>query len=994
MSRQIDRLSRGGAIDRSRPLNFTFDGKPMTGCAGDTLASALLANGVKLVGRSFKYHRPRGIYSAGPQEPCALVELREGARREPNTPATMIELFDGLKAESQNRWPNLNFDVGAVNGLMAPFLPAGFYYKTFMWPASWWEKYEVVIRRAAGLGRAADAPDPDTYDKMAAHCDVLVVGGGPAGLAAARSAAATGARVILVDEHAKLGGQLRFERRSIDGRPAMDWVAAVEAELRANPDVLVLERTTAFGYYDHNLVACVERVQDHLPVPEAHRPRQRQWKIRATQVILAAGAMEQPLTFADNDRPGVMLAGAVRAYINGYGVLPTRRAVVVTDNDSAYETAIELADAGSEVAAVVDLRANPEGPAPARVLARGIVVMPGHTVVGIEGRKAVHGARVAPIAGGAPQLIACDLVAASGGWSSCLHLHSQSGGKVVYSDSVGSFLPGEPKQASRSVGAMAGRFTLAVCIAEGMEAGAEAAAKAGLGKGKLDLPPAVGDEDGAFAGGVRLPRRSPPWEGKCFIDLQGDVTTKDVELSAREGFLSVEHLKRYTTLGMWCDQGKSSNLAGLSLMAEQRQLDIPAVGVTTFRPPYTPVALGVLAGSDVGQHFKPLRRSPMDQWHADNGAEWIPAGLWRRPHFYPQAGEDVDSAAEREVKATRGGVGICDVTTLGKIDIQGPDAGEFLNRVYANGFKLLKVGRARYGLMLREDGIAYDDGTTSRLGEHHYLMTTTTANAVAVMAQLEYYLQVEWPDLKVQATSVTEQWAAIAIAGPQSRDLIKDLVDIDVSNEAFPFMQVAACRFAGLPARLFRISFSGELAYEVNVPADYGQAAWDAAVEAGKDLDAVAYGMEALGTMRVEKGHVAGPELNGQTTPADLGLGRMVSTKKEFIGRRLLDWEGTADPSRPAVVGLKPVDGKTWILAGAQLVKDPNAEKPIPMLGHVTSIAYSPELGTPIALALLEGGHERIGERLVAAFPLRDQNVEVEVVSPHFIDPEGSRMHA
>jgi len=993
---QVNRLAQGGRIDRSQTLRFAFDGKRFEGYGGDTLASALLANGVRLVGRSFKYHRPRGIFSAGSEEPNALVELRTGARREPNTRATVIELFDGLEATSQHRWPSLGFDVGAVNSLIGRFIPAGFYYKTFMWPS--WHLFEGAIRRAAGLGRAATEEDPDRYERRSAHCDVLVVGAGAAGLSAAKAAAEAGAEVILVDEMPEPGGRLLRERGGT-GEPAdAAWAARTSAELAALDNVRILTRTTAFGYYDHNLVACVERVADHMPEPPPHLPRQRLWRIRAKRVILATGAIEQPLVFGNNDRPGVMLAGAVRAYVNQYGVLPGRRAVLFVNNDDAYRTALDLVDAGATVEAVIDVReAVLDRRLADQVRDRGIRILHRHAVVDARGgRLGVEAVEAMPLGGGTASRIDCDLLCVSGGWAPAVHLHSQSGGKIVWSDDLECFLPGEAKQDTASVGAAAGLTSLEACLADGQACGADAAASCNTG-GRWHRPAPI-------VGGQGVPRAQPRlWEMpdppnrhvKKFVDIQDDVTADDVRLAHREGYRSVEHLKRYTTLGMGTDQGKTSNLNGHALMAALRNEPISQVGTTTFRPPYTPVTLGVLGGRAVRDHLQPLRRTPMDSWHADAGATWVNAGLWRRPRYYGRQGETMRDACNREVIATRDRVGLCDVSTLGKIDIQGPDAAEFLNRVYTNGWKTLPVGRARYGLMLREDGIVKDDGTTSRLGENHYVMTTTTANAAEVLAWLEFHLQAVWPELRVKVTSVTDQWAAMAIAGPRSRDVLAKVVDVDVSNEALPFMGVTECRAAGVPARLFRISFSGELAYELNVPSDYGRHVWEACLEAGAAFEIVPYGLEALDTMRIEKGHVTGAELDGRTTAEDLGLGRMVSGKKPFIGKGLLDREGLVDPNRKRLVGLIPVDRKTPLRGGAQIVADPDAPPPVPMLGHVTSAAYSPKLGHPIALALLSGGAEREGQTLHVVDPVRGgTKVAVTVTSPVFFDPEGKRLHA
>ncbi len=996
MSAQPFRLPAGGRIDRSRPLAFRFDGKPYTGFAGDSLAAALLANGVRLVGRSFKYHRPRGIFSAGPEEPNALVRLRREARAEPNTRATMIELFDGLEAESQNRWPSLGFDLGATASLFAPLLPAGFYYKTFMAPRRGWMFYERFIRAAAGMGRAAEAPDPDHYEKRHAHCDVLVVGGGPAGLAAALAAGRTGARVLLVEERAELGGALRREAAAISDAPAAEWLAATLAELASLSEVRLLRRATAFGYYDHNLVAVLERVADHLPEPPPHRARQVLWQVRAPQVVLATGAIERPLVFAGNDRPQVMLASAARAYLNEFAVAPGTRAVVFTNNDSAYATALDLRRVGIRVTAVVDPREGSGGDLPRRAREAGIECRFGHAVLAARGRSRVSAVEVASLGTAGHEHgdnLDCDLLCVSGGWSPTLHLHCQSGGRPEWNEALAAFVPGRSKQAERSAGAAAGAFALVDCIAGGLRAGAEAAQAAGFGTG---VAPPAPDWPRESAAPLR-PLWSVParrWL-KSFVDLQDDVTAGDIGLAAREGFVSVEHLKRYTTLGMGTDQGKTSNVNGLALLAEKRGEAIPAVGVTTFRPPYTPVAIGSFAGRETGRHFEPIRRTAMHEWHESAGAAWIEAGLWLRPSCYPRSGESEREAIRREAVAVRQGVGLVDVSTLGKIDIAGPDAAAFLDRVYANIFSNLPVGRARYGLMLREDGIVFDDGTTSRLAEQRFLMTTTTANAVRVMQHLEFLLQTVWPELRVAATSVTEQWAAMALAGPKSRDVLARAAEgVDVSDAGLPHMGVRDGRIAGVPVRIFRISFSGERAYEINVPADWGLRVWTALLDAGRESGIVPYGMEAMGILRIEKGHVAGAELDGTTTAADLGLGRLVAMKKpDFIGRHMLARPALADPRRPRLVGFVPVDGATRLRAGAQIVADSRVPPPVPMIGRITSAADSPTLGHPIALGFLEAGASRHGETLHALFPLADQWVPVRVVDPVFYDRAGERLH-
>ncbi len=1002
MNGQPFRNAEGGIIDHDRSLGFTFNGRRHQGFAGDTLASALLASGVRRVARSFKYHRPRGIFAAGEEEPSALVQLRIGARTEPNVRATRVELFDGLVAISQNCWPSVDFDLGAGAAWVSRLMPPGFYYKTFKWPGLLWPAYEHVLRKLAGMGVAPRQADPDRYEHRFAHCDVLIVGGGPAGLSAAIAAGRAGARIIVADDGPEFGGSLAAEAGPIDGAPAREWAAVAVAELTAMPYVTLVRRASVFGYYDHNGLAISEHVADHLAEPLPFQPRQRLWMVRARQVVLATGATERSFVFADNDRPGIMLASAARTYANRFAVRAGRRCVVFTNNDSAYGAAADLAAAGIEVAAVIDARPGDPGPAAAKALGTGIERLAGHAVVATRGGGALTAVEVAPLnesgdsLGGSLRRFDCDLLCVSGGWNPAVQLHAQAQGRPVYDDTLAAFVPGPSVQAERSAGSAKGTFTLAGCLADGMEAGAEAARQAGFEA--AETPPVPACEDEGEAAPMRALWSVPPPPGlrrKRFVDLQTDVTQADVELASREGYKSVEHLKRYTTLGMGTDQGRTGNVPGLAVLARSLGADIPQVGTTTFRPPYVPVTMATLAGREIGHHFQPVRRSAMHGWHETAGAAFVPAGLWLRPQFYARPGEGLWDAIYRETVAVRTSVGLCDVSTLGKIDIQGADSAEFLNRVYINAWSKLGIGRCRYGVMLREDGITLDDGTTSRLARNHYLMTTTTANAGAVMGHLEYFLQVVWPELDVHIISVTEEWAAIALAGPDSRKVLERLTDdIDVSNEALPFMGVREGTFAGVPGRLFRISFSGELAYEINVPADYGQHLWEAMLEAGKEFDITPYGTEALGILRTEKGHVVGGELNGRTTADDLGFGRMASSAKEFIGKRSLNRPGLTDENRKQLVGLVPADGKTAIPRGAQIVTDPDQALPNPMIGEVTSACYSPNLETPIGLGIVAAGRARMGETLYALSPMRGKRVAVTVTNPVFIDPEGERLRA
>jgi sarcosine oxidase subunit alpha len=930
------RAPSGGRIDRTRLLRFTFDGRAYQGFQGDTLASALLANGVRLVGRSFKYHRPRGIVSAGAEEPNALVAIDRGRGRvTPNLRATQVELYEGLAATSQNRWPTLRFDAGAAAGLFAPVLSAGFYYKSFLWPASFWKRlYEPLIRRAAGLGRAPVDPDPDRYAHQYAHCDVLVIGAGPAGLAAARDAAATGARVILCDEQAEPGGSLLAEPGiAIDGTPAPDWVRQTVAALP--PNVTVLPRTTAFGWFPGPMLGLAQRLTDHLP-DAGTALRERLWHVRPGSVVLAAGAIERPVVFPGNDRPGVMLASAARTYLHRYGVFVGSRAVIAAADDGAYVAAVELYAAGIAIAAIADSRAPHETEAVAAARALGIRILPATTIAGTSGNPGVHTARLST-----GDVIPCDTILMAGGLTPTVHLASQSREPLRFDAATGTYLPG-PSPGTHAVGACAGAFDLAA-ILDARVAGTRAMRRAG--------PP--------------LPAAPHP---TAFVDFQNDVTSKDLKLAAQEGFVSVEHVKRYTTTGMATDQGKTSNLNALATIAALTGRSVPETGLTTFRPPYTPVTFGTLAGPYRGELFAPLRRPPIAT--ADAPVEDV--GTWKRARAFPRPGESIEAATARECRAVRSSVGIFDASTLGKIEVAGPDAAAFLNRIYSGDYTTLAPGRARYAVLCGEDGFVRDDGIIARLSPDRFHVTTTTGGAAYVLHHMEDYLQTEFPDLQCWLTSVTEQWAVIAVQGPGAAEMLAPYVP-DVAG--MPHMSVRETGFAGIPVRLFRVSFTGEAGFEINLPPPAAQQVWDTLLDRG----AVPYGTDAMHVLRAQKGYiVVGQETDGTVTPDDLGLSWAIARKKgDFVGKRSLALPDLARPGRKQLVGLA---ADVPLEEGAQLT-EPGGAVPI---GHVTS-AYP-----GIALALVADGRARAGQVLHVAMP--GGPIAVRVTDPVAYDKPGDRL--
>ena len=983
------RISGRGRINRARPVQFTFQGKSYTGFEGDTLASALLANDVHLVGRSFKYHRPRGILSAGAEEPNALVGItRDAARHVPNVRATVQEVYDGLQASAQNAWPSLAADIGEVNEALSPFFPAGFYYKTFKWPPKAWDKvYEPFIRKAAGLGEAPEEPDPDRYANRFAHCDVLVAGGGAAGLAAALAAARAGRTVILVEETAEFGGWLLADTDArIDGKAGAAWVADALAELRGNPDVQLLPRTTVFGYFQQNMIGLAERLTEHMATPPARLPRERMWQVRAGRVVIAQGAVERHMVFPGNDRPGVMLAGAARTYLNRYGVAVGSRVALFTACDSAYAAAFDLHDAGVEIAAIVDERHEPGERALSGASGRNIEVMTASGIAATMGRLRVKGCVVRPNAARDDQddaRIDCDALLVSAGWTPSVHLYSQSRGKVRWDEATRRFLPQDSPQANVSVGASNGTDDLNDALLEAWEAG---------GGDAKDAPSASGDwsMEGGMQGATVAAREGRG--GKAFVDYQNDVTAKDVRLAVREGFRSIEHVKRYTTTGMATDQGKLSNMHGLAIAAEVLGRPLPEVGLTTFRAPYTPVTFGTIAAQAKGELFDPERRTPIDTWSEARGAAFEPVGQWRRAWYFPQADEGLHEAVARECRTVRETAGMFDASTLGKIEVVGPDAALFLDRLYTNGWQKLAVGRAKYGIMLREDGFIYDDGVVGRLAEDRFHVTTTTGGAPRVLNHMEDYLQTEFPDLRVWLTSTTEQWATIAVQGPKAREIVEPFAAADISADAFKHMSVVETQVCGVPARLFRMSFTGELGFEVNVPADYGLAVWERLWKRCDELGGCAYGTETMHVLRAEKGYIiVGQDTDGTVTPHDAGLSWAIAkSKPDFVGKRGLERADLKAAGRRQLVGLVAKDGRV-LEEGAQIVADPNQPVPMTMIGWVTSAYHSTATDGGIALCLLETGRDRMGETLYV--PMPDETIAVEVVQPVFHDPEGGRLH-
>ena len=987
------RINNYGKVNRNRVVSFIWNQKKYFGFEGDSLASAMLANDIKIVGRSFKYHRPRGIMSCGVEESGALITIGQEEKRDPNVRATTQELYEGLVASGQNAYPDVNFDLGAVSGLLGRFFAAGFYYKTFIGlpPFEWgkgtkaWMFYEKIIRKAAGMGIASRLPDPDTYEHANDFCDVMVIGSGPAGIAAAQEAADKKLDVILVEQESVIGGD-KLSDADFDSKNLRSSLIS--------SGVKIMTRTTAFGLYDNCVAGLLERVTDHTNIKPEYLPRQRFWTIRAKHIILGTGAFERHIAFNNNDVPGVMNANAAKHYLNRYGVLSGQNITLATNNDSVYGTALELAQAGSNVS-IVDSRFSVGNEITEELSKNNIELILGRVPYSINGKKSVHNIELKNSNlenSNHKHRITSDLVLLSGGWSPVVHLLSHRGVRPKWDNENLCFVPDEIKEPITVAGSASGIWGTGDCVASGVAAGLNAAKSLGLKTTDYFFPK---------RGGWKNPIQ-PLYEikykksrSKSFIDYQHDVTCDDVRLAHREGFVSVEHLKRYTTLGMANDQGKMGNIIGLAVMAELLNKKIPEVGTTVFRPPYTPVAIGALAGRNVGKHFRALRVTPMHRWNLDNGAKMIEVGLYQRPWYYPAEGETLSDSYIREAETVRKTVGICDVTSLGKIAIQGPDSTEFLNRVYSNAFAKLAIGKARYGIMLRDDGIVMDDGTSWRLSENDYFMTTSTAQAAKVMAWLEELLQTRWSDLKVHVASVSEQWAGAAVAGPESRNtLIECLEDPQViSNDSLPFMGVISTNLKnGIPCRIARISFSGEMAYEVYTASDYAPDMMDILWKSAQNFKGCLYGLEALGALRIEKGHVTGAELDGRVTIDDAGLGKMASVKKSYIGSAMRSRGVLSDEGRETLVGLFPKNKNEKFDAGTILceVGKVNGFG----IGRITAVTHSPALGHWIGLGFIKGGvNSWKNKEILGSDPVRNNEVRIEVVSPHMYDPEGEKMH-
>ena len=996
--------SLGARINRAKKVAFHFNGRSYAGFEGDTLASALLAAGESVLSHSWKYHRPRGIVTSGIEEPSALVQLESGKDTIPNAKMPEVELYDGLQATAINPWPNALSRALSINRNFSFLFPAGFYYKTFMWPAKAWMFYERFIRKAGGLGASPEVDDTDRYIHQNIHCDVLVAGGGVAGLAAALAAGRSGARVIVSELQNTLGGSAHRLQGTIDGLPASEWVKKAEAELATLPEVKIIKRGVVFGYHDHNFLTIRESLSDHKPLAARKGFRERLWRVRAKQVVLATGAHERPMVFGNNDLPGIMLSSALADYAQLYGVLVGKRIALLTNNDMAYGDALTLKSAGAEVT-VIDVRSGHSvvGGLAQKAHDAGVNVLRGYVPVQADGGAVVTSIQVRQQVGdkanGESRSFSVDAVGMSGGWNPAIHLYSHSGGKALWSDALECFKPGAPLPGQFSVGACNATGTLANTLREASHAGAEAATRVGFAASEPRYTVVEPSNEPISPFWIAETGENVSRRAKAFVDWQNDVGAADIELAIREGFESIEHIKRYTALGFGTDQGKLGNINGMALAARAMGKTIPQVGTTTFRPNYVPISFGLFAGLERGELFDPVRKTSPHAQHEAAGCPFEDVGQWKRPWYFPKSGEDMHAAVNREVLAVRNSVGIMDASTLGKIDIQGPDAAKLLNWLYTNPWLKLEVGKARYGLMLDENGMVFDDGVTVRLAEDRFLMTTTTGGAARVLTWMERWVQTEWPDMKVYMTTVTDQWSTFAVVGPKSRKVVEKVCkDIDLSAAAFPFMSYREGTVAGVKARVMRISFSGELSFEINVPSNAGAHVWKALMAAGAEFDITPYGTEAMHVLRGEKGYIiVGQDTDGSMTPHDLGMGGMVSKTKDFLGRRSLSRSHTAGENRKQLVGLLTDDAQCVLPEGAQLtalsqINPPTVAAPVPMIGHVTSSYYSPTLQRSIAMAVVRDGHQKMGQKIYAA--LADgRHVAATIASPVFYDPEGKHHH-
>ena len=996
------RVKTSKFIDETYKVSFKFNGKNYFGYKGDTLASALLANDIHLVGRSFKYHRPRGIMTAGSEEPNAIVQLHKNtSRTEPNVRATEIEIYEGLEASSQNCWPSVNFDIGGINNFLSPVLPAGFYYKTFMWPASFWEKYEYFIRKSAGLGKSPTLPDPDIYEHKYIHCDVLIIGAGISGIMAAKTAAQNGFKTLLVDEKPYLGGSTIYqnsEHFKINNQISSSWLEKEINEIKKLKNLEIKIRTSVAAFHGYNFLLARENLTDHIPIEQRNNKiRQRLLKIRAKKVITATGSLERPLIFDNNDRPGILLSSAVEKYANLFGVACGEKNVLFTNNDSAYETAISLHQKGIHIEAIIDNREEIDSKLIKEIEKNNLKIYKGYTVVNTYGYKRINKISIMKLSKdgqkvvGSKKSISCDCLGISGGWTPAVHLFTQSGGKLKFRDEDQVFIPNTYPSDQISIGSCNGDFTLDEILSSIPNILIEFLKVKKTDYKNLDI-------QSSFNKSKRniwlLPSDKAIGKTKSFVDYQNDATAKDIKLALREGFRSIEHVKRYTTTGMGTDQGKLGNMHALGIISETSDSKMGELGTTTFRPPYTPLTFGTIVGRNVGEYFDIFRKTPIHDWHVKNKAEFENVGQWKRAWYYPKNGENMHEAVQRESKAARDSAGILDASTLGKIDIQGTDASEFLNRVYTNAWSKLAIGKCRYGLMLNEDGMVYDDGVTTRLDENHYIMTTTTGGAATVLGKLEDYLQTEWPELDVYLTSVTDHYATVSVCGPNSRKIVSQVIpDLDFSDENFPHMSFKNAKIGKIKCRVMRISFTGEQSYEINVQANYGKSVWEKCMEVGKELNITPYGTETMHLLRAEKGFIiVGQDTDATMTPIDLQMDWIVSKKKyDFIGKRSLYRSDTIREDRKQLVGLLTENPNEVLEEGAQIVA--NIKKsPIEMLGHVTSSYYSPNLKKSIALGVVRGGKNMMGKKLI--IPMENKKINVTVADPVFLDKENKKLNA